>query len=409
MNPAPSTNSPSSRNGKKRRRAAKTTAMRASNMPVITSPNLPFVSQFAQQAGVSTQGRGTATMNKIRPGKLTPEGTRFLKCAFAAADFDGSSLLGVPDRFAGKSVAVKHRKVVAGQIVANTDYYILVAPVPGYAYFVLSKAAGVAPVATDQWVGVQYADFNSLFVSSGVQGTSGYICQKFRYVSQHFELVNTNNANSWSGSIQVWKIPVQTGVEQVNGADKQTIMGLTGTLGDNADMYSGPFNLGAFAGAFNKGSSDWAFTPIWNAVSQIPETPALIGDFGTLSATAGSVLPGFDNNFETVLVKISGVLTSQSALFRSWACVEYQFSPGSLMYEMQSLKCMEDEVALDLYRRIVMELPTAVSCLDNANFWTRVLGIIKSISGGLAILPGPYGMAAGGVNTIARAVEEFTL
>jgi len=133
-----------------------------------------------------------------------------------------------------------------------------------------------------------------------------------------------------------------------------------------------------------------------------------------LDATLGGgpgQIPGFDNQFESVLIKISGIGTNplNTALFRTWACVEYQFQPSSVMYEMQNLKCMEDEMALRLYKRIVVELPTGVSFLDNANFWTRVLSIIRQISGGLSVLPGPYGLAASGVNALSTALEQIVL
>lgn len=412
--PQPTQNKRSGQSARKRRRKAN--ANNPNNGSVMYSPNNPMQNVLQPQAlGVSTSRQNMVrTRMKIERGmKLTDQGVKFLKCAFSAADFDGSGTYGVPDNFSGRSSAVKHRLVTPAVATGGTDLYFIQAPCPGYAYFLASVATGTPILASTNFVGVQYSDFNSMF---GLPGTDSTInVQKFRMVSNHFEIVPTTNANNWSGNIQVFKIPLQVAQGRDTTTNDMRLMlnGIQTVNSSNADMYSGPFNLGAYVGSFQKAGDSWNFTEIWKNMLAIPETFIAAVDFGSLlgNATGTVNIPGFDNNFETTVIKISGITAagSNSFLIRTWSCVEYQFCPGSVMYEMQNLKCTEDRIALALYRRIILELPTAVCFLDNANFWTRVLSIIRQISGGLSVLPGPYGAISGGVNAIATGLETFVL
>lgn len=406
------------RTARNRRRRARRRAQRSGIMPtnpVQVSPAIPVQNVLMPQPLGTSTGRNNMIrqrLNKVPLKSLTPEGVRFLKCAFSAADFDGTGTYGVPDRFAGKSSAYKHRSVGSVNFAPNRDTYFLLCPIPGYAYFTADVAAGTPILANTVWTGVKYSDYNALFLANpAVAFSANGIVQKFRFVSNHFEMVPTTNANTWTGSVQAYKLPVQFQLEENSTivATNWGISGLEGTNANNADMYTGPYNLGTYVGAFNKGSEAWEFSPVIDGLLTVPAVLAPY-DFCQLDG-AGNALPGFDNAFETVCIKISGVGANalNSAIIKTWACVEYQFTPGSAMYSMQNLKCMEDKVALDLYRRVILELPTGVSYYDNANFWQRVLAIIKTISGGLSFVPGPYGMVASGVNTVARGIESLTL
>lgn len=401
---------PAQQNKRKRNR------VRKSKNAVEYSPKVAVSSQM-QMPGVSTSGKGNRQIvisrelkASLNLNKVTPEGVKFLKCAFSAPDFDGSGTYGVPDEYCGKSIAIKHRLTTGSSFATGSDYYILLLPIPGYSYFYAQTTAGVPPGATTLWTGVIYSDFQSLY-GGGNTGDEAFNVTKFRYVSQHLEIISTTNANNWSGSIQSWKLPVQVmfGDNSAFTASRRQISGLNGTAANDQDMYTGGFNLGVYTGAYNKGSTDWAFSSTWNNVFEIPNVPLLASDWGQVIAQTGYYLPGFDNNFETTCIKVSGISGTNSAILRTWACVEYQFVPGTMMYEMQNLKFTCDKRALELYRYIVMNLPAGVSAFDNANFWSRVLAIIKQVSGGLSMLPGPYGLAATGVNSLARAVEELTL
>jgi hypothetical protein len=383
------------------------------NLMVQTSPRMNLSNAVIPQAmGVST-ARSNYVMSNLLKGKhtkVTSEGVKFLKCAFSAADFDGSGTYGVPDAYSGKSIAIKHRAVNSEAYGASKDYYYLVLPVPGYAYFLTTVAAGTALTETAVWTGVPYSDYTSLFNATGNASETAAVCEKYRFVSNHFEIVPTTNNTSWTGNIQVFKLPLQVGLEQNSiTSDALTIMGLRAVNSNNADMYSGPFNLGCYTGAFNRGASSWDFWPIMKGVGIIPASLQTAVDFGQIKSATGLAIPGFDNNFESCLVKVSGIGTNanNTAILRSWACVEYQFTAGNAMYAMQNLHAIEDEEAMRIYKYVVQNLPVGVSFLDNESFWQRVLQIIKSGGFTLAGIPGPYGAIAGGIGGISAALEQL--
>lgn len=386
---------------------------RSKKMPDAIPYNKPISDRMLYGGAVSTGPpfRGQNVEKYYgQAGNLTQDGLAFLKCAFAPPDFANSRLSGVPDDFNGKSLVKKHRYVQAITFIPGNDAYILVLPTPGYAYWTASVAAGTPILASTIFQGIPYSDTATIFDGNGVAGQStADIVDKFRFVSQHFEMVSTTNAMSWTGNIQVWKMPVQLGVRNSSSAaDIYTVTGIQGTNATNADQYTAPFNMGVYSAAYNTGAS-FHFSQILEGVNIIPVTPVAGQTFGVLSA-ANIGFTGFDNQFDSICVKVSGIgaNTLDTAIIKTWACVEYQVVTGSLLYEYQSFSSC-DERALKLYRQIINNLPVGVSVDDNEAFWKRVLGIIRRISGGLAFVPGPYGVVAGGVNTIASALEELTM
>lgn len=400
------------RKRRRNRNRKKNTLNSGGALPVQYSPAMNMNNPILPQPQGVSNGRSNMvkSMQRTTAG-LTKEGVNFLKCAFSPADFDGSSTYGVPDDFGGKTLAVKHRSIQPFNFLANQDVYFLIVPIPGYAYFFATTSAGVLPVSTTVWTGVTYSNYVSLFGSGGAVN-SALITNKFRFVSQHVEFVPNTNNNSWTGGFQAWKLPLQVTQRSTatTAANEFTISGLNGTAVTDADSYAGPFNLGLYTGAFNKGSSAWDFSQVVDNVQGYPPV-SVASDFGVLSWDGTHNFPGFDNNFETVCIKVSGVgaNTTNSVQLKTWACVEYQFVPGSLMYESQALHYTCDERALKLYREIVLNLPVGVSYLDNANFWTRVLSIIKTLSGGASYIPGPIGMISRGVNLVTGGIESLLI
>jgi len=395
-----------SKTAKRRRAQRAQLGMDASMTQTSPVGYVPNVISPQQASQVTRAARSYANVVK-QAGKVSKDGLAFLKCAFAPADFDGTSVFGVPDDFGGKSLAVRYRNVTSFAFTAGNDYYFILAPVPGVCYWVLSVVAGTALTATNAvFVGTVYSTYSAVFPTNTTQNQ---LTTKFRFVSNHFELVNTTNNNSWTGSIQSFKIPLQA--YQAQEADASvtnaplywSVSGLNSCSNTDADMYSGAFNFGLYAGAFNRGAK-FDFQTVFRTIASLP---GAIGpnDFGQLNGLNA----GFDNNFESICIRVTGVTTNQSAMIRSWACVEYQFLPGTVMYESQSLHVDCDRLALEIYKRVSIELGAGVSALDNANFWTRVLDIIASMGLAGAVLPGPYGAISGGVGGIAAAVRQLML
>jgi len=341
---------------------------------------------------------------------VSQPGMEFLKCAFAPPDFNTTQVHGLPDDFQGNSLVKKHKLIAPISLNASTDYYYLLMPIPGVAYWYLTKGAGVAPLATDVWIPVPYSDFSSLFGST--QTSAADIVDKFRYISNHIELIPTTNAMQWTGNIQSWKLPVQViPYNSVLGAFN--ITGLNAVNATNALQYTAPFNAGVYACAFNSGAK-FDFTPIqenFGGNTAVGINNGTIGGSGVLGAfSAGLGFPGFDNNFETVVIKISGIGTnvSDTMILKTWACVEYQVLPGNSLYEYMTVS-PKDEVAMQLYRKIIQQLPTAVTYYDNESFWQRVLAIIQGISGVASRLPGTYGRIGKGVSIATEAVRQLTM
>jgi hypothetical protein len=385
-------------------------------------------SNAGMSMGPMVQPKGTAPIigrtaynqtirSMVRGGRATisQDGMSFLKCAFAPPDFANSDVRGVPDEFQGKSLVKKHRLVSSQAFSsASTDYYFLVLPTPGYAYWTATVTAGTSILSSTVFTGVPYADCATFFNSGATAGAStADIVDKFRYVSNHFELVPTANQMTWSGNVQCWKFPATLFVRQNNlttgaeGGNLWSIAGLQALNATNADQYTGPFNLGVYAGTYNTGAK-FDFSQILEYITAVPSTPySALGDFGQLSATTNG-FTGFDNQFDSMVIKVTGMgtNTANTAIVKAWACVEYQALPGSGYYEFQNNSPC-DLVALDLYRKVINQLPPGVSFVDNDSFWQRVLQIIRQISGGMSVMPGPYGMAAGGVNKISNALEQM--
>lgn len=349
-------------------------------------------------------------MSSISKNKaLTPDGVAFLKCAFAPPDFQASRIGGIPDQFEGQSLVKKHRLVLSRVFAANLDHYILLAPVPGYSHFTTSVAPGTPILNTTLWQGIPYSDLQSLFGANTIGQEAADIVTKFRFASNHIEIVPTVNAMSWTGTIQAFKIALDVTWPQGGGVgDHVGLQGLNGVNATNANQYTGPFNLGVYSGCYTRAST-FQFNSIMENSINLPRILDVAqGEFGQL--LGAPYMTGMDNQFESLVVKITGIGTNpnDSCVIKTWACVEYLINPGSGLYEYSTLSPC-DELALQLYRKIVVELPVGVSYLDNDTFWQRVLNIIRMVSGSLTVLPGPYGMAAGGINSLATAIGQLTM
>lgn len=399
----PTQNSAMSRSAKRRMR-------RGTNTPYRSEGVYPSI----QAPGVSSGAIRVAKLQRasqiLGSARISADGLAFLKCAFAPPDFDQVRVQGVPDNFEGKSLVKKHRLVQPFIVSPNVDTYILLAPCPGVSHFVATVAAGTPILSSTTFQAFHYSDAASMFGgNTGLQAAA--IVTKYRYVSNHIELVPTTNQMTWTGNIQSWKMPLSVQVR--NSGPSSTANGLYAITGleacnaTNANQYTGPFNLGVYTACYSTGA-DFEFNSIIEQNPSIPAIP-ITGDFGQLLGGV-SCLPGLDEQFDSLVVKISGVgnNTADTCIIKTWACVEYQVLAGSSLYEYTTFSPC-DLTAIQIYKKVVMELPVGVAFIDNENFWRRVLQIIKGMSAGLTVLPGPYGLAARGVNSLSSAIDALTM
>lgn len=389
-----------SKSARRRRALANRMQSMSQSNPMMSgfSPSKPYTNNQAISTAKDT-GLRRLQQTPRRAG-LTDQGIAFLKCAFAPPDFQTSSISGVPDDFRGPSLTRKHRFVSTVTFEANKDYYFLVAPVPGAAYFLTSVTANDNIVYDTKFVPTCYTDTTQMFPSPE---TNTSVVTRFRFISNHFEIIPTTNQMSWSGSISCWKLPLTVGDRPNTVANNLlSISGLEGCNSDNFSGYSGPFIQGIFAAAY---SSDpvFSFKPVIDNVLNMP--PAILtSDFGQLDyyPLSGPGFPGLDNGFESLIVKVSGITANQTCLVKTWACVEYGVNPGNVLNEFVSLSPC-DRIAMELYREIILGLPVAVGFEDNDTFWQRVLGIISQITNVGALAPGPLGLASRGINMLSNA------
>lgn len=268
-----------SKNQRRRRRARTNT-----NLGAERSMNFPPSSSSSMVMSKASD-TGLRKLRMVRRDGLTDQGIAFLKCAFAPPDFQQSTLAGVPDDFRGASLVRKHRYVSSVNITGGLDYYFILAPVPGYAYFIASITAGVAPIASTAWTGVPYTDFQSMFGTGPTMNNQ--TVQKFRFVSNHIEIIPTVNQMVWTGSIQAWKLPLSSAVRETpTGSGVNDLWGLAGLEGVNTNLsnqYSGPYIMGAYAACYNSNATFEFYPTLANA----QYIPSAVGgaDFGQFQTT----------------------------------------------------------------------------------------------------------------------------
>lgn len=350
---------------------------------------------------VNRAGRvnGGNTAKLVKGPKITQEGLAFLKCAFAPPDFSDTKVVGIPDAYRGKTLLKKHRFTASYPVDNIYDYYLLLLPTPGIAYWSCVTLKGVLPTSASVWTPVAYSDISQMFYN---ETNAADVVNSYRYVSNHFELISTTNEMSWSGSISVMKLNPAL-ITRWGSADIYGITGLNGTISTNAPMYSGPTKAGVYLGCYNA-NVDFDFQPILEGVpaAKIPYTVAT-GEWGQLDASSINVLPGFYNGFESALIKISSMSTLNTFVLKTWACVEYKVVPNSTLLDYTSVSPPEDYTAMKAYREIVLTLPLAVPAAMNAGFWDRVLSILRTVTGAGSFIPGPFGVASGGIHTALTA------
>lgn len=332
---------------------------------------------------------------------ITPAGLAYMKCVTSPNDFEVDSFQGIPDDYDGRIIVKKHQAVSnMATPTAGNDAYIVLLPTPGVAYWYGSRATSSTAAIT--LTPVYYSDFTTLFPTGDEQS----VVSAFRYASNVIEIVPTVNAMSWGGAIEVWKSPVtgSIGMIQPSGVNYYTVTGMD-AMNSTKPQSVLPFNNGAYA-----------VTTCCNAAINFTSTmrasaPAQI--LAYMDAASTALTFGGANNFvgvgcqDAVFIKMPYSTASNSALIRTWACVEYQVSPSSLLYEYSRLSPPCDPVALQLVRRFLHETPTAVPFYDNAGFWTRFNDWVRRISGALKVVPGPVGDVAGIVNLTSKTISQY--
>jgi len=355
-------------------------------------------------------------MNMGALTRLSQPGLAFLKCAFAPPDFNTDPGKGIPDRFEGKVVTRKDVLTHSYNFPADKDTFILVTPTPGIAYWVADVPAGTFPLTTNTFKPVNYPGFKSMFGSTSASRSDAV--SSFRYASMNVGIYPTSNLMQFAGSITVWKCPVRMSTVQfpvattpASSALVHTLVGLDGVLAVGPDNFSESFIKGTFSqSACNE--PDFEFTDILEGVQTLPPANvpiAIAGQAFTLSAgvEAESGIVGW-GNMDTIVIRVSAPTGAvNSAIIKTWACLEYRPNPSAVLYQFGHDSPPCDEVALQEYRTVARSLPVAVIAAQNASMWERVKSIIKSSLAMASNVPGPIGVAASGLSGLTSLFEGF--
>jgi hypothetical protein len=382
---------------------------------------LPSI-QYISPSPIQTRTKNYTERFKARGGvnlsRVSTPGIDWLKCAFAAPDFPALTPVGIPDKFTGRTLVKQFRYDASFnvQIDQNREQYILILPIPGYSHFKLSDPAS-APGPNSIWIGVPYSDATGLF---GAPGLADNQVTSFRYMSQLAELVPTTNAMTWTGSIEVYKVPIRltqvtARYDTTPGAAPQTILnttsytptGLQGVESTNCDRFSTPSHLGVFANATSD-QPEFNFVnvqdfgtqvPVRNGVGDlIPDLNSAINKYGTIQGNSHGIV-GF-GEIDSIVIKLSGVTTDNTFRLKTWATMEFTVNTNSALYEYSIMSPNYDAAAIAAYHNMVRACPIAVTYYENANFWQTILKIANTISGALSFIPGPVGAIAGGINQL---------
>jgi len=368
-------------------------------------------------------------LNRALTPKLTGDGLAFLKCATSSPDFSVDPGKGIPDKYSGRVINVKDCSTTSISFTPNTDTYIVVAPVPGIAYFKSEVAIGTQPNA---FVAVPYSTYTSNFGSVN-QGTAGddiavrpslINYNKFRYASLASGIYPTSNMMQYGGSISVWKADISLGESTTSAvtnvatippnsfANDITAHHLIGCGSINPlvprDNYTESFIKGSFTSSFdNSGDFEWSYF-LYDPTYTAMETTVLASGIqnaimqfnGPTIGTSQQMLTGW-GNCETIVHKITtGTGAVNTANLKVWNCIEMQVNTNSNIYQYSHTSPHYDEAALQIYAKIRNELPVAVPCAMNANFWQRVLALIRGVVKGASYVPGPVGLIGQGLSAL---------
>lgn len=407
-------------NRKKRNRAMRKRVTTTTTSVVPVSPAQPQPLPQRQR-----RRRNRVNRRIVNPSRLpiSQDGQAFLKCATSTPDFAVDPGKGIPDRYSGRTINIKDCFTTAIDFTAGMDTYIIVAPVPGVAYFTGVAAIGSVPTT---FTAVNFPTYRTNFGSLIGPGTAGgnrdirpsvMNYNKFRYASLATGLYPTSNMMQYGGSVSVWKgdisivrgsaAALQDGTDTVSDLTTHHLSGTSSiTTLVPRDNYTESFIKGAYSASYdNSGDFEWSEFLYDSSYTSIEATlPAStivpIATFVGEGATP-TFLTGW-GECETIIMKVTSATGAvNSANLRIWNCIELQVNTNSPMYQFSHPSPAHDPVALEVYSKIRNQLPVAVPAAMNAEYWNRVLGIIRSVVRGVGnFMPGPVGMIAKGIDQL---------
>jgi hypothetical protein len=357
-------------------------------------------------------------------GSLTIGGRQFLQSVLAPYDFAQVGCGGLPDEFSGPSFTVVQRQLVNITQIAGKDYYLMIAPTPQSMYWSNAQNDGVALTGDSVFNAHKFADL-SVFSESN---TSPQVVDNARVIGMTLEIKCVSPKLTAAGSISVARGEVRVETR----SRPQAITTLGGTVGStlsvvgpvslangitSAANFTGPVAGGCFAVARHVGP--WTFSPGLEASSG--GGAVAIPDVGTSGegisdgqlvypTSSGQTFDWFDNNMETLMVRISAGASNNTLAaftFEVMMVVECRPALNTAFAKIAAPSPPEDRLAMEMYERLVQNMPIAVPAAANANWWRNILAIAKTAGYVIGHFPGPVGAIGRGVEAVSQGFEEL--
>lgn len=377
---------------------------------------------------------------------LTKAGTDFLKCAFAAPDFNDDQGAGLPLGGDHRVLLKKHRYEATlslpGAANTGTSYYFIQMATPGQAFWVIDSPSNAPLTATSSW---NVKSFNDCFgagnLFTGDVWTRSANVTAFRYTSMACEIKDLSPQLTSQGGLRVQKLSVKqsllntsyplfqpnitdmvnplkvsgTGFTDSSPTPKAVVVnqtlvpvtqigvsGMEPTGVEFSRAYTGHIRDGAYS-ISTRSRDDNAFRSIVEGYSNINSAAV----YGVLNSN----FLGIDDSMDATFMRLDAPAgVTLSVQLRAWACVEYQVVTSSSLFEYSRLAPPRDEVAMQLYYRYAEQLEIAVPAAQNDMSWAKLWTWVKSaLTLAAAALPGPIGLAASAAGALAVAIEQLVI
>lgn len=319
----------------------------------------------------------------------------------APPDFGVGTFQGIPDSFDGRVVTKTWN--YTGTLPSLTDglaTYIVSLPVPGVAYFYGQVSAGALALTP-----VYYSDYQTLFPTAYETQNA----TNFRYAGQALEIIPTVNAMTWTGSVQVFRGPVEISLYGYSSsAAALSFNGLSALVNSSRPDAVHPFNMGCFC-VSRQTQHDFPFHQIYPSTltSEIANAAPTSGTTVSFAGTTPFIGCG---SMEAIIYKIPSYSAAGNALtLRSWSLMELQVSSASALYEYAHISPLHDPVALALVKKCYNEVQLCVPFYENDGLWSSIWSFIKNTAGLLSFVPGPVGEVATGASIIAEAIDHLVV
>jgi len=384
---------------------------RTSRPPAVRNRNVRRNAAYSMQlaptavTSVVPRRRAPQVRGGFRGLRCSADGIEFLKATIAPRDFPGVVPAGVPDRFGGATFVMQHQVSTSISSSATQDLHLCMLPALPSALWTLLGGAS----ASSTWTGVQFPNvLAQVFqdISASATTTDSFI-SGFRVLGGTFELIPTTAPASTPGVVYATRGSVRIAPSEISGSTAGAVWIPTGMEHANQqDISSGPHYSGPLASGVYMpmvcNNPDWSFVP---PLYRHPTLPVKPGDAVTSGVLNGPVV-GFDNGMQSLIctVPTTGVVTSYVVTVS--LLVEYLPDTGNLLSYLAHQSPSHDPVAMEIYERFVKDMPVAVPAYENGGFWDRFLRVIGSLGSALSVIPGPFGMIAGGVGMTANAIAS---